>query len=324
MSQKGNHSFGVDALPRKKLERANRELRLVLAPGEIGYLNSAFISSSPTARNPTNVPERFKSSSLFQMIRNTDKLNSTGTVSAYSDDVAVFEEATTSRFGVSRAIPNPDTKNQNGRSVGRGSRPKPWGKEDFGPAARIASALGIILDGPLGAAAFNEFGRSTLAGDFCAFAERVTSSSGASALHGYHMPSCSRCVPFDVTLAMYLPVEPRLPVRLVEANTCVFRLPRVSSEAFLHWGPEHYGPLIARNQMVGLWRVSAAESSSGASYSFDLRAGEAMPLGSARVSRLIRVSTPAAAGMAVAESLMITATCSGFFASFFANLIANR
>ncbi|KAF8268156.1 hypothetical protein EI94DRAFT_1208400 [Lactarius quietus] len=73
-----------------------------------------------------------------------------------------------------------------------------------------------------------------------------------------------KCVAFDVTLAMYLPVEPRWPVRLVEAATCIFRLPRVSSKAFLHWGPEHYGPLIARNQMVGLWQVSAAESSSGA------------------------------------------------------------
>ncbi|HWS03190.1 MAG TPA: phosphoribosylformylglycinamidine synthase, partial [Gammaproteobacteria bacterium] len=74
-------------------------------------------------------------------------------------------------------------------ATGRGSKPKaglcgfsvsnlripgfeqPW-ETDFGKPARIASALDIMIDGPLGAAAFNnEFGRPNLCGYFRTFEE---------------------------------------------------------------------------------------------------------------------------------------------------------
>ena len=86
-------------------------------------------------------------------------------------------------------------------ATGRGSKPKagicgfsvsnlhipgakqPW-ETDHGKPERIASALSIMLDGPLGAAAFNnEFGRPNIGGYFRVFEETV----GAE-VRGYHKP----------------------------------------------------------------------------------------------------------------------------------------
>jgi phosphoribosylformylglycinamidine synthase len=90
-------------------------------------------------------------------------------------------------------------------ATGRGAKPKaglagfsvsnlripgaerPWEK-DFGRPARIASALDIMLAGPIGAAAFNnEFGRPNLGGYFRTFEERVPGPSGDE-VRGYHKP----------------------------------------------------------------------------------------------------------------------------------------
>ncbi len=86
-------------------------------------------------------------------------------------------------------------------ATGRGAKPKaglcgfsvsslripghvePW-ERDFGRPARIASALAIMLEGPIGAASFNnEFGRPNLAGYFRAF---ELASGGI--VRGYHKP----------------------------------------------------------------------------------------------------------------------------------------
>ena len=90
-------------------------------------------------------------------------------------------------------------------ATGRGGRPKagltgfsvsnlripgalrPWEK-DFGKPGRMASALDIMLEGPLGGAAYNnEFGRPALSGYFRTFEERVSSAAG-SEVRGYHKP----------------------------------------------------------------------------------------------------------------------------------------
>jgi len=90
-------------------------------------------------------------------------------------------------------------------ATGRGAKPKaglcgfsvsnlripgfvqPW-ETDHGKPARIAAALDIMLDGPLGAAAFNnEFGRPNLCGYFRTFEEQVPGSDGDE-LRGYHKP----------------------------------------------------------------------------------------------------------------------------------------
>jgi phosphoribosylformylglycinamidine synthase len=61
---------------------------------------------------------------------------------------------------------------------------RPWEKP-FGKPDRIASALDIMLDGPLGAAAFNnEFGRPCIAGYFRTFEQ----PAGDARARGYHKP----------------------------------------------------------------------------------------------------------------------------------------
>jgi phosphoribosylformylglycinamidine synthase len=87
-------------------------------------------------------------------------------------------------------------------ATGRGSKPKagltgfsvsnlhlpgtdePWERAPVGRPAHIASALQIMIEGPLGGAAFNnEFGRPNLAGYFRVYEQRV-----AGVLRGYHKP----------------------------------------------------------------------------------------------------------------------------------------
>ncbi len=65
---------------------------------------------------------------------------------------------------------------------------QPWeayqGSSSYGKPGRSASALQIMIDGPLGAAAFNnEFGRPNLAGYFRTFEEEC-----AGEMRGYHKP----------------------------------------------------------------------------------------------------------------------------------------
>ncbi|MEO8144688.1 MAG: phosphoribosylformylglycinamidine synthase [Betaproteobacteria bacterium] len=87
-------------------------------------------------------------------------------------------------------------------ATGRGAKPKaglvgysvsnlripglarPWEENDYGRPGRIVSALQIMLDAPIGAAAFNnEFGRPNLAGYFRTFDQSI-----GGAQRGYHKP----------------------------------------------------------------------------------------------------------------------------------------
>ncbi|MEO1889377.1 MAG: phosphoribosylformylglycinamidine synthase [Cycloclasticus sp.] len=64
---------------------------------------------------------------------------------------------------------------------------QPW-EQSIGKPERIASALDIMLEGPLGGAAFNnEFGRPNLTGYFRTFEQNVPGSNGVKA-RGYHKP----------------------------------------------------------------------------------------------------------------------------------------
>jgi len=90
-------------------------------------------------------------------------------------------------------------------ATGRGSTPKagltgfsvshlkipgfeqPW-EEDHGKPSRIASALDIMLEGPIGGAAFNnEFGRPNLAGYFRSY-EQLAPGADGNNYRGYHKP----------------------------------------------------------------------------------------------------------------------------------------
>ncbi len=91
-------------------------------------------------------------------------------------------------------------------ATGRGSRPKsgltgfsvsnlnlpgtsePWEAVKFGKPEHIASPLQIMIEGPLGGAAFNnEFGRANLGGYFRVFEQTVGEGAGAIR-RGYHKP----------------------------------------------------------------------------------------------------------------------------------------
>ncbi len=64
---------------------------------------------------------------------------------------------------------------------------QPW-ETDFGKPSRIVTALDIMLEGPLGGAAFNnEFGRPAILGYFRTYEEEVNSFNGVE-VRGYHKP----------------------------------------------------------------------------------------------------------------------------------------
>ncbi|KAF8309429.1 phosphoribosylformylglycinamidine synthase [Clavulina sp. PMI_390] len=251
---------------RERLATANKTLGLALATEEMDYLVNAFIAGpNPIGRDPTDT-ELFmfaqvnsehcrhkifnaqwtidgadQDMSLFQMIRNTEKISGKHTISAYSDNAAVLEGSQALRFQAApSSSSNPLSSHAYGATqedmpilvkvethnhptavspfpgaatgsggeirdegaVGRGSKPKagltgftvsnllipgyeqPW-EEDFGRPAHIASALDIMIEGPLGGSAFNnEFGRPALGGYWRAFSERVP----ATEVRGYHKP----------------------------------------------------------------------------------------------------------------------------------------
>ncbi|KAF9345069.1 hypothetical protein BGX26_003578 [Mortierella sp. AD094] len=65
---------------------------------------------------------------------------------------------------------------------------QPW-ETDFGKPSHVASALDIMIQGPLGGAAFNnEFGRPAITGYFRTFLESVPSVNGKDEIRGFHKP----------------------------------------------------------------------------------------------------------------------------------------
>jgi len=65
--------------------------------------------------------------------------------------------------------------------------PQPW-EDDFGKPDRIVSALEIMLEGPIGAAAFNnEFGRPNITGYFRTFEQQLTGDP-TGITRAYHKP----------------------------------------------------------------------------------------------------------------------------------------
>ncbi|MFM1895552.1 MAG: hypothetical protein RLZZ385_626, partial [Pseudomonadota bacterium] len=91
-------------------------------------------------------------------------------------------------------------------ATGRGAKPKagltgfsvsnlripgfeqPW-EQDYGKPGHIASALDIMVEGPLGGAAFNnEFGRPALCGYFRTFEQEFPAADGSPRVRGYHKP----------------------------------------------------------------------------------------------------------------------------------------
>ena len=251
-------SVDVLAGGRESLAVANQDMGLALADDEMDYLMENFMQMG---RNPSDAElmmfaqansehcrhkifnadwvidgERQKRT-LFAMIRNTHRLNPTGTLVAYNDNSSVIKGAQTKRFypdadqryrmhnDDTHILMKVETHNhptaispfagsatgsggeiRDEGATGTGAKPKaglcgfsvsnlripgfeqPW-EVDYGRPERIVSALDIMLDGPIGAAAFNnEFGRPNLAGYFRTYEQDVSAAQNQSDLRGYHKP----------------------------------------------------------------------------------------------------------------------------------------
>ncbi len=250
---------------RSALELANVRFGLALADDEMDYLVAAF---QKLARNPSDVElmmfaqansehcrhkifnaefsidGKAQPHSLFQMIRNTEKLHPQHTVIAYADNAAVMEGHAIEAFEPAAIFdenakngrttcagsyekhskvqhvlmkvethnhptaisPHPGASTGSGGEIrdegatGRGSKPKAGltgfsvsrlGLDlphqlaaHYGKPEHMASALQIMLEGPLGGAAFNnEFGRPNLTGYFREFEATIEGQR-----RGYHKP----------------------------------------------------------------------------------------------------------------------------------------
>ncbi|KAA1073313.1 hypothetical protein PGT21_008081 [Puccinia graminis f. sp. tritici] len=132
-----------------RLQSANQEFGLALAPDEINYLANAFTTGSDAShrRNPTDV-ELFmfaqvnsehcrhkifnanwtldglaRDRTLFSMIRNTHAKQPKYTLSAYHDNAAVVEGPTVPRFGL---YPNKASDVLSGKSYSSQTEPMPY------------------------------------------------------------------------------------------------------------------------------------------------------------------------------------------------------
>jgi phosphoribosylformylglycinamidine synthase len=233
-----------------KLGEANAQLGLALSDEELEYLERAYrgLGRDPSDAELTMfaqansehcrhkifnadwiVDGEKQAQSLFAMIRHTHAANPQGTVVAYSDNAAIMEGRTASRFFPNKELiyekrealthtvmkcethnhptaiaPFPGASTGAGGEIrdegatGRGAKPKaglngfsvshlrlpgalqPWEESTPGKPERIASALDIMIEGPIGAASFNnEFGRPNLCGYFRSFEYKI---------YGYHKP----------------------------------------------------------------------------------------------------------------------------------------
>lgn len=238
---------------REALETANVSMGLALSADEIDYLYTAF---HKLKRDPTDaeimmfslvnsehcrhkvfnanwtVDQKSQPKSLFGMIRNTYEHNSSGILSAYSDNGAVLagrngdfflpDKHNIYRHNPERAhivikvethnhptaiAPIPGAATGSGGEIrdegatGRGAKPKaglsgfsvshlripgavqPWEQSD-GTAPHLATPLQIMIEGPVGGAAFNnEFGRPNILGYFRSYEQHINDVT-----YGYHKP----------------------------------------------------------------------------------------------------------------------------------------
>jgi len=255
---KAIHNPGQSML--ESIQSTNKELGLALDNYEMDYLQDAYqnqlnrppidvelfmfaqVNSEHCRHKQFNaewtIDGEKKPYSLFQMIKNTYKLNNQKVVSAYSDNAAVLEGYNASYWSPDHStgewqnkkelvnyIAKVETHNhptavspfpgsatgaggeiRDEGAVGRGSKPKtglagfnvsdllipdlkqPW-EIDVGKPGHIASSLDIMLEAPIGAAAFNnEFGRPCTTGYFRTLTTELPLENGQSEIRGYHKP----------------------------------------------------------------------------------------------------------------------------------------
>ncbi|KAF8267646.1 hypothetical protein EI94DRAFT_1829971 [Lactarius quietus] len=161
------------------------------------------------------------------------------------------------------------------------------------PPCAHASALDIILNGPLGAAEFSEFGRSTLAGYFRALAEPLALARYAFAQKSKISPGARAIVSRErFSFAVVVTAVREAPAM---ARSDAARVPTYSIRRDARYVPS-CGPRLPVRfvEIAGLCQIPASDLTvRHASYSFDLRAGEAIAL--SKRTPLVLLSAPAAA-----------------------------
>jgi len=135
----------------------------------------------------------------------------TGVYNYHDEDIHILMKVETHNHPTAIA-PFPGASTGSGGEIrdegatGRGGKPKagltgfsvsnlhlptwqqPW-EQDFGKPAHIASPLQIMIEGPLGGAAFNnEYGRPNLCGYFRTFEAELEVASDEREVRGYHKP----------------------------------------------------------------------------------------------------------------------------------------
>lgn len=255
------HENEIDILVegQSALLSANKYLGLALSIDEISYLYDSY---SSLQRNPTyaelmmfaqvnsehcrhkifnaqwTIDGLQQQYSLFAMIKNTYKQNSSGVISAYHDNGAILEGSIAEQFYCdsytheykikqhpshivikvethnhpTAIAPHPGAATGSGGEIrdegatGIGAKPKagltgfsvshlqipnfpqPWEHAITWPN-HIADSLKIMLEGPIGAASFNnEFGRPNICGYFRTFTFLEQDNSDEAIYRGYHKP----------------------------------------------------------------------------------------------------------------------------------------
>ncbi|KAI8587165.1 CobB/CobQ-like glutamine amidotransferase domain-containing protein [Geranomyces variabilis] len=163
------------------------------------HIISAYSDNAAVLSGPEGVRFAADPTKGFAYATNTELLHTLAKVETHNHPTAVspFPGASTGSGGEIR----------DEGAVGQGSKPKagltgftvsnlripgfvqPWETEDRGRPAHIASPLDIMIEAPLGGAAFNnEFGRPNLTGYFRTYEDRVATANGESEIRGYHKP----------------------------------------------------------------------------------------------------------------------------------------
>jgi len=163
-------------------------------------------------QNPENVLSAYKDNAAVMKGSKAGRFfpNAQGEYAYHQEDIEILMKVETHNHPTAIAPFSGAATGSGGEirdegATGRGSKPKaglvgftvsnlripgyeqPW-ESDFGKPNRIVNALDIMMDGPLGGAAFNnEFGRPNLLGYFRTYEEKVTSHNGEE-VRGYHKP----------------------------------------------------------------------------------------------------------------------------------------
>ena len=185
-----NASFTIDGVPQERSMFGMIRHTHQLSPQHtvIAYSDNASVMEGSAIERflaqPDNASRYMKQSAVHHVLMKVETHN-------HPTAIAPFPGASTGAGGEIR----------DEGATGRGSKPKAgltgftvsklwggWSDQPGGKPEHIASPLRIMIEGPLGGAAFNnEFGRPNLLGYFREYEQQALSSTG-TVLRGYHKP----------------------------------------------------------------------------------------------------------------------------------------